>query len=294
MKGYDFYTIDFDIYDFLEYVHLHNISIYRLQKNKHYTFYSNYKYRIQLKEHPDIHYKYSVGIFGMLFRLNLEKITAFIFSCIVLFGLSNTIFDIDVIGESIEHKEMIYKSLSNFKLPFFYREESIHEKIIKLNPHLNWYEIIHTGSKIQIHYLPRYKENLYVEHSYNLIAKKEGVIASFNIRKGNKIVNLNQKVNKGDLLVSNIVLDSRLEEKTSEVIGSVYAYTFKRVDVELENKYPIGLGYYFCLMKSRMEIDLKKDEKIIKEISLHFSEDSDTIRMSNYYVLYEEISIVGD
>ena len=103
-----------------------------------------------------------------------------------------------------------------------------------------------------------------------------------------------QKVNKGDLLVSQITIDSQMNEKTSEVIGSVYAYTFYKVDIEIENKYPIGLGYYICLLRSRMQFDLDVDERIIKEISLHFSEDLDTIRMSNYYVLYEKISIVGE
>lgn len=294
MKGYDFYSIDFDIYDFLEYIHLHHITIYRLNKKQDYTFYSTYKYRKTLKENPHIHYKYSTGIIGMFFRFNIEKIIALFLSCIFLFGLTNTIFDVQIIGESIKHQEMIQKELDGFKIPFFYNKKGIHKKLTKLNDHLNWYELIHKGSNIQIHYLPRFKEEISVDHTYDLIAEKEGVIASFDVSKGNKVVSLNQKVNKGDLLVSQIVIDSRMNEKTSDVIGSVYAYTFHKVDIEIENKYPIGLGYYICLLRSRMQFDLDDDEKIVKEISLHFSEDLDTIRMSNYYVLYEKISIVGE
>ena len=41
-------------------------------------------------------------------------------------------------------------------------------------------------------------------------------------------------------------------------------------------------------------ITLDKDEYIVKEIPLQFEEDSDTIRMSNYYVLYEMIAVVGE
>lgn len=294
MKGYDFYSINIDVYDFLEYIHLHNITIYRLKKNKDYTFYSTFKYRNILKENPHIHYKYSVGLFGMFFRFNIEKIIALLLSCIFLFGLSNTIFDVQIIGESVNHKEMIQKHLSNFRIPYFYNEKSINKHLLKLNDHLNWYEVIRKGSKIQIHYLPRFIEETNINHTYDLIAEKEGVIASFDVSKGNKVVSINQKVNKGDLLVSKITIDSQMNEKTSEVIGSVYAYTFQRVDVDIENRYPIGLGYYICLLRSRMQLELGDDEKIIKEISLHFSEDLDTIRMSNYYVLYEKISIVGE
>lgn len=295
MKGYDVYLIEMDLFEFLEYIHLHNIAIYRLQKNKAYHFLSTYKYRNILNEHKMIHYQYSVGIMGMFFRFNLEKIVSLILSCIVLFGLSNTIFELEVIGESIVHKEMIQNQLNHFKVPFFYlNEKNISTQLNQLYDDLNWFEINRKGSNIQINYLPRYDLNVENSHSLNLIAEKEGVIASFDVRKGNKVVSLNQKVNKGDLLISNIVIDTQFIEKNSSVIGSVYAYTFQKVEIELKNIYPIGLGYSICLLKSRMLLELENDEKIIREISLHFSEDLDTIRMSNFYVLYEKISIVGD
>ena len=72
MIGYDFYSIDLDIYDFLEYIHLHHITIYRLNKKQGYTFYSTFKYRKLLKENPHIYYKFSTGIIGMYFRFIIE------------------------------------------------------------------------------------------------------------------------------------------------------------------------------------------------------------------------------
>ena len=132
MKGYDFYSFDFDIYDFLEYIHLHHITIYRLNKKQDYTFYSTYKYRKTLKENPHIHYKYSTGIIGMFFRFNIEKIIALFLSCIFLFGLTNTIFDVQIIGESIKHKEMIQKELNEFKIPFFFFIKGITKQLINV------------------------------------------------------------------------------------------------------------------------------------------------------------------
>lgn len=62
MKGYDFYSIDSNIYDFLEYVHFNNITIYRLNNNKIYTFYSTLKYRKVLKDYP--HISWRLGCFS--------------------------------------------------------------------------------------------------------------------------------------------------------------------------------------------------------------------------------------
>lgn len=291
MKGYDFYRYDLRVEDLLQYAYHQKLYLYRINKK---TFYSTYQSRKKFNEHPQIHYQYSVGIMGMLFRLNIDKIISLILSCIILYGLSNTIFSIEIIGESLKHKQMLSENLNDFKVPFFYNEINIHKKLFELNDSLNWYEVKRKGSKLQIHYLPRLNQIVNHNHTYNLIAEKEGVVAFFDVRKGNKLVQLNQKVNKGDVLVSNIMIDSRSNEKTTEVIGSVYAYTFHKVEIELDNKYPIGIGYYIALLKSRMTLNLDEDEKIVKEISLHFEEDFDTIRISNYYVLYERISIVGD
>lgn len=298
MKGYDVYQSSLDLYDLIEYIQKNNITIYHLKQNEKIFFLSTLKYRKLLLKNENIQFQYSIGFIGMLFRLVLskEKIVAALLSCLLFVGLTHSIFKIEIYGDSILHKELIQKKLNQFKLPFFLVDHQIiYKELVKLNDHLNWYEVVQKGSNLEVYYLPRISEPIVVKNSFDLLAEKEGIIAGFDVLKGNKMVNLNEKVKKGDVLVSHITFDSQNIEKTSEVIGKVYAYTFQKVDVEIKNKnYPSGIGYMICLLKSRMSIELAEEEHIVKEISLHFSEDKDTIRMSNYYVLYEMISIVGD
>lgn len=298
MKAYDYYTSALDVYELLDYVHLNSIPISYLKKKEIYTFYSTIQYRQILSQNDNIKYQYSIGWVGMILRFfcQIEKIVAFVFSAFLFLGLSSTIFNIEIYGDSIVHKDIIKKKLKYYKPPFLYYDDtSLLKKLSELNDDLNWYEVVRTGSNLRIYYLPRNKEVVKNDLSFDLIAQKDGVIASFDVSKGNKVVNIHDKVKKGDVLVSHILLDSQSMEKTSDVIGKVYAYTFREIEVEFNKKgYPKGVEAFLCLLKSRMMIDLDADEYIVKEISLHFSEDLDTIRMKNFYVIYEMISVIGD
>lgn len=295
--GYDIYTSDLDEFDLYDYIQQHQIQIYHLQKNTMIRFSSLYKYRKILMSHEKIHYQYTIGLLGMIFRfLHKEKIIACLLSCLWLMTISSTIFDIKIFGESVAHKKMIEELIGYDQLPFLYHDsKTIYQSLKQLNHRLNWYEVIRKGSRLEIYYLPRYEEYTSDTTSYDLVASKDCVIAGFDVSKGNIVVDVNQKVNQGDVLVSHILLNSSQEEKTSEVIGKVYGYTFQKIEIEMEKtKLPLSIQYFIGLMQSRMKIDLDKDEYIVKEISLHFEEDFDKIRMSNYYVLYQVVSVVGD
>lgn len=298
MRGHDLYKAECDIYEVMAYVMQHRITIYHLREEKYVYFSSSCKYRTLLQKHPLIHYQSSIGMMGMVFRFfaSKEKIAALICSLLLFLGLSKTIFQVEILGESDFHHDLIETKLKQFQTPFFYWDStSIYKKLAELNQDLNWYAVHQKGSKLEIHFLPREKMELSQFHPYDLIASKDGVIAAFDVAKGNKVVKINQKVQKGEILVSHIILDSKEEEKTSDVLGKVYAYTFERIDMEIsKNELPEAINYYLCLMKSRMQLSLDKDEYIVKEIPLQFEEDSATIRMSNYYVLYEMIAVVGE
>lgn len=296
-NGYDVYETAFDIMKLLQFVQNSKVHIYQIQIKEKIIFTSTYSYRKLLVENENIKYCYSIGSIGMFFRFfTIEKIIAACCACILYFFLSHTIFQLDIIGESVSHQQLISHQLQIYKPPFFYQnDKKLISELKKLNQQLNWYAVYQKGSKLEIHFLPRKKIELNEYQSYNLVASKEGVIAGFDVSKGTKMVKINQKVNKGDILVSHILVDSRNQEKTSQVYGKVYAYTFHRIDVEMKkNSLPESVLYYECLLLSRMQIQLNENERIVKEIPLQFKADSDTIRMSNYYILYEMISVVGD
>ncbi|MGN1345059.1 MAG: sporulation protein YqfD [Traorella sp.] len=297
IKGYDIYTSSLDMNELFDYISKNKIIVYNIQIKNNIRFTSQYQYRKQLSQHEQIHYLYSIGFIGMIFRFfQKDKLIAFVLMCFWLFILSNTIFEIDLYGDSREHKAIIEEIIQIEKLPFIhFNSTKLKLKLKKLNQKLDWYEVIQKGSRLEIHFLPRKVENHEEISSYSLIASKDCIIASFDVLKGNKKVKINQKVNKGDMLVSSIFVNSKNEEKTNEVIGKVFGYTFQRNDLEIKrSKWPLAVDYYVSLFLSRNQIILDEEEYIVKEIPLHFEENLDTIKISIYYVLYEIVSEVGE
>lgn len=87
-----------------------------------------------------------------------------------------------------------------------------------------------TGSTIVIEIVKiKYDTIDYEKHSYgNLIASSDGVVMEISCLNGVRIVNLNQTVKKGDLLISgniNHFIDPLNNSKTVVAQGKVFAYT---------------------------------------------------------------------
>ena len=144
MKGYDIYKAECDIYELMSYVKSHHICVYHLKEDQFVYFSSTYKYRKKLQEHPLIHFQYTIGMIGMLLRIftSKEKIIALFCSLLLFFGLSKTIFQIEILGESDYHHKLIETHLKQFQPPFFYWDSSsIYQKLTELNQDLNWYAV---------------------------------------------------------------------------------------------------------------------------------------------------------
>lgn len=298
MKGYDVYQFHGELFQLLEECQSLKIEIFEVQNNSIITFLSTFKYRKILNQQEKMEYLYTLGILGMMFRFFRDpaKIISFTLAALLLIILNHTIFSVEILGDTVYHQKLIQTQLKEFQPPFLYFDSNeMMIELRKLTQELNWFSIYQQGSRLEIHYLPRKKMNLLKHQQYDLIALKNGVIAHFEVFKGNKVVKVNEYVKKGDVLVSHILFNSSNEEKTTEVFGKVYAFTFKKVEVKIKkNKFPKALQYYECLLRSRNQIRLDENEKIMKEIPLQFEEDFDTIKMINYYVLYEMISGVGE
>lgn len=298
MKGYDIYSCTSSIDELFDYIQSQHIEIFDIKIENTITFLSTVSYRKKLYEHPQIHYLYTKGIIGMIFRFFMSKEKMISFYCQFFYFLYIHIqyLKLNIMVKVKKHLNLIQANLKKYQIPFLFLDSNeMYHQMMKLNDQLNWYALIQKGSKLEIHFLPRKTLTISKNHPYDLIATSEGIIASFDISKGIKTVKINQKVNVGDILVSHILIDSKNEEKTTNVLGKVYAFTFKKIEIEIQkDNLPLAVQYYKCMLISRMKIQLDKDERIIKEIPLQFYEDFDTIKMSNFYVLYEMIAGVGE
>jgi len=204
-------------------------------------------------------YKKLLKIYGFKYHIKNKKgfikikeliyiykyfIYSFIIGFVLLIFLSNIIFDINVICDNKKLKELIEKELINydiekFKLKKSYKKNEIIKKEIikKYKDKIEWLEIKNNGVKIEVNVLERkIKKEKNNNEIYNIIAKKSGFIKKVVVEDGIKIIEENNYVSKGDIIISSdIYLNEELKERKNAK-GKVYAEVWYKVKVE----YPLN------------------------------------------------------
>lgn len=241
----------------------------------------------------------TTGMLGYLFR-SLKKpsrIIAIILSCCLWYGLSHVVFAIDIKGEKKESRQLIEKTLKqmNYEPPFYEQDvQDVKAKLKKkLENDISWLEIAKQGSRYVITYTPKEFASISKLGHEELIAQEDGVIVRFDIQHGNKEHKVHDFVHKGDVLVSNVLDDSKGKKEEVYVKGRVFAYTWEDITVSMDkNKLPKSFNFFELLLQARDEVSkgLKSDDKIYKENILQFSSDMGKIKMVIHYTLMKDIT----
>lgn len=300
-KGLDYYRIELDINQLMKIAIQQDWEMYDLlQKDEQLFFYASVKNRSSIQQQfPNIHLLNTTGVIGFLFRnmKNPARILCLCISILLWYVLSQTIFHVEITGEKDSVKQLIQTELDTlgYKIPMYDKNiPQMKQELRKaLENDIAWLEVIKKGSELQISYTPKEFVNIKSLERNELIAKKDGVIAYFDVQHGYKTVLPNQLVTKGDVLVSNVLLDSKNKTEELYVKGRVFAYTFAKVEVSLDSgsvKNPFT--FYSCLLKARDEVSntFKEDDKIKEENILQFYEDVGKIKMVVQYQLLEDIT----
>lgn len=239
------------------------------------------------------------GVIGFLLRSfhKPSRILSLLAVISLWYGLSHMVFAIDIRGEKEETKEKIEAVLKQLhKEPPFYSDD---EKALKatlkktLENDIAWLEIEKKGSKYIVYYTPKEFANIESLNRNELIAQKDGVIAGFELQHGNKNCKLNDFIHKGDVLISNILMDSTNKAEEVYVKGKVYAYTWEKIEVSMDpGKLPKAFQFYQLLFEARRAVseDFRKGDRIHKENILHFDDDAGKIKLVVLYTLYEDIT----
>ena len=192
------------------------------------------------------------GLFVYL-RLQFQetyKIVAFVLSFILLFILSHTTWNVHMkhIPYHLE-KEItaqlqqlnIYPGSFQFKAP---PVEQIEQILMENVPQLLYISVKKRGTIYTIEALEKIDEDMTENTSpSHLIAEKNGIIKKMLIERGQAVVNVNDFVQKGDLLVSGELIiqdeiEGEEEEKEEGVyvrsIGDIYANTWYEVKVSAD------------------------------------------------------------
>lgn len=206
------------------------------------------------------------------FKSNFSFIISFVLSIIFLLLISNLCFQIEVVHNDKEIRDLIKNELSSLGvkklslIPNYENRKKIINKIINNNKNeIEWLEIERLGSKLVVKVTERKinpdEENLENRH---IVAKKSGIIKKIEASNGEIQKKVNDYVTKGDIIISgNIIKDDTIKGQVVAK-GVVYAETWYNVKVEYplyykEIKYLNEIKNNFIVTFFNKSFSLKKN-----------------------------------
>ena len=176
---------------------------------------------------------------------NLILIIFFFLGIIFLSVLSNTIFNVQIIGDNKELNEKIEKILNqngirNYQFKKSYKElNEIKNNIMEeFKDEIEWIEITNIGTKVEVKIVERKLPVKNTSKEYtNIVAGKSGVVRKIYAEEGEKQVLLNTYVNKGDIIISGEITKEEDVKKYVHAKGKVYAEVWYNVTIEFPLKY---------------------------------------------------------
>ena len=187
---------------------------------------------------------------GLIYFLNFFKVRklfliSILFSFLFLVLLTNMIFDIKVIENDENLREIILDDLENFgiskyKFKVNYKEkEKIEKKILnKEKDLLEWIEIEEKGVSYEVKLIKRVKDKVKKQSEpRNVVAAKKGMITRIIADSGEVVTKKNAYVNKGDVLISGLIKNNENIVSKVRASGKVYAEVWYKVSLNLPLSY---------------------------------------------------------
>lgn len=295
----------YDISSALNKIKENKIKIYKLKKisDYEYTFYSS-KYK--LSKIQEIFISVDVvkqtGYASIVLSLLKYKTTiiCLIVSMFFYISLSNRIWIIKISGDSDSLIPFIQEELKNNNISVGTKKlkindiSNIQNKILYSNYDvIEYLSISNNGCSINVSFKKKRKETNIDPLKGNLFAKRDGMIKSFDLLSGEKVVNINDYVKEGDLLVKDVILTDYNEEIYIGTKGSVYAYTwyYITIDTPLNTNMNDADLFSNLLLLSKEQIckNFNDNEYIYSENVLQFKKDSNNVYMKVHFTCVEDI-----
>ncbi len=232
-----------------------NFLIYNKIKYESLEKYNDYFYvTVDYEDYKKIRRRYKSKIISYYGKRQLKNIIlenkyliiSFLICMIILYLLTNTIFDIKVNTTDEEIKTKILESLNKYDISKYKKKKSfeelikIKEEILEENEDiLEWIEINEKGCNYIIDLTRRVinENNNTSNEPSSIIAKKDGLIKHITVSSGVKMKDVNDYVKKGDIIISgNIVKNDELIDKVNSK-GEVYAEVWYFVNVNIPFNY---------------------------------------------------------
>ena len=174
---------------------------------------------------------------------NKTLLSSLLIGFIILFTLSNIIFNIEVVHTSSEVREFIIEELKENginKLQFkksFDKLFEIKNKILENNKDkLEWLEIDRIGTKYVVKLEERKLNSIKADYKYqDIVATHDAVIKKIIATSGVKVKEVNEYVKKGDTIISGSIYLNKELKKNTKALGEIYGEVWYKISVE----YPV-------------------------------------------------------
>lgn len=226
-----------------------HIDIYNIEYTSDGTLYTIDEKNIEKLDLDNLEIISYSGLKSTIIKLNIYR--HFILSCIasivLIFLLSNIVFEVQVIHSNKNIRNLIEDSLY---------EEGIRPLIIKKSfdeiqrikskikeehkTDIEWIEIVDDGMK----YTVRVEERIITTPSKspeycNIVSTKDAIVTSIASSKGQVVVDINDHVNIGDTLISGeIKFDGETKSHTCAE-GEVYGTTWYKISISVPLEYEV-------------------------------------------------------
>lgn len=296
----------FDITNALTQIKTLNIKIYQLKNIGEYT-YTFYASIYALKRLQSIFFNIEIlkktGYASIILSLLKYKTTliALTISVCFYFSLSSKIWLINIQGDSNSLIPFINQELLNNNIYVGAKNididklSAIQNKILYKNfDTIEYLSVSKDGCAINVTFKKKRNENEITHFKNALYASKDGMIKSFDLLSGEKVVEINDYVKKGDLLVKDIITTDYNQEIYIGTFGSVYAYTWYYITMETHisslNDKETLFANTLLEMKRNISQDFTKNEYIYEENVLQLKVDSNKMYLKVHFTCVENIA----
>ena len=229
---------------FIQKLYQNKINLYKIKKISKDVIYIYIKKDdlervLKLKTIYDVEVVGSTGFIKLeeQFKKNLILIISMLICVLTICGLSQIVFEVDIITNNKKLKENLSEELKKngiykYSLKKSYKEKNKIKKVIleKYRSNIEWLEIENVGTKCILKLEERIgndKDN--VKELRNIVAKKDAVILDVKASRGIIMKRKGESVKKGDIIISgNIYLNENIKGTVSsegKVMGEVWYKT---------------------------------------------------------------------
>ena len=296
----------FDITKILNLLKETNIKIYNLKQIDTYIYtfdilyYQKKKLNIVFENYEILSCK---GFVYNLFSLLKYKTTliALIISIASYISVSSRIWSVNITGDATSLIPFVEEKLKENNIKVGCKKFDVNELSIIQNKVLysnfdtiEYLSIKSSGSVINVSFKKKRNETQINKFKGNLYASKDGLIKSFDLLSGEKVVDINKYVKKGDLLVKDVLTTDYNQEIYIGTFGSVYAYTWYYSTISLPiNEFDSDetiLANALINSKQQISANFTNNEYIYEENVLQFIKQDNNVFIKIHFTCVEDIA----